>query len=143
MTRNGDGLSLSTRLNRLFDLVRPLNAPEHTNAQVAAAASISLGYTVHTSSIEHLRDGIDPGNDILVLSAVAKHFSIPGYYLCGSATEYMQFDIQLQNLIATREAGVKFVALRSHSDRLSAAAVDELSALICSVTTDNAQHDAT
>jgi hypothetical protein len=143
MSRNNESLSLSTRLNRLFDLVRPLNAPEHTNAQVAASASNLLGYTLHTAAIQHLRDGIDPGNSIPVLSAVAKHFSVPDYYLCGSATEYTKFDIQLQNLIATREAGVKFVALRSHSDRLSAAAVDELTTLIQTVTLDDGEHDVT
>lgn len=107
-----DTLTLSAKVNRLFDAFRARHEPEQTEEAVAQSVSHLLGRTVVASEIAALRRG---GNGEVapdLLGGLVRHFGVPHAYLATSGSRADSLDKQLQLLVAARDAGVERLALR-------------------------------
>ncbi|EWM12544.1 helix-turn-helix domain-containing protein [Kutzneria sp. 744] len=74
--------TLSDRLNRLFDVRRPVAAPEraYTNREVVTAAK-AAGFELSESHLSELRRGIKQNPTLRTLQAVASFFQVQvGYF---------------------------------------------------------------
>ena len=75
-------MTLSDRLNRLFDVRRPEDAPErtYTNREVVTGCK-AAGFELSESHLSELRRGVKQNPTLRTLQAVASFFRVPvGYF---------------------------------------------------------------
>ncbi|WP_228807875.1 hypothetical protein [Nocardia otitidiscaviarum] len=120
-TNDGARLPLSARVHRLFTTFHARTAPEQSAADVARSVSALLGRTVAAEEIEALRSGHYDHDtaDAQVLAGLAEHFGVDPVYLTGDTAIATYVDRQLQMLAATRDAGVRNLALRGDNVDIS------------------------
>lgn len=105
-------LTLSAKVNRLFELYRSRDESEQSEVAVAGSVSRILGRAVSPDEIAALRvDGVDAA-DPGIVDGLIRHFGVPEAYLTTSGAHADNLDKQLQLLVAARDAGVKRLALR-------------------------------
>ncbi|WP_159847344.1 hypothetical protein [Nocardia sp. CY41] len=121
---DGAALALSHKINRLFAVVHPRNAPERSTESVAVQVSEFLGRPVDPGYLRRLRDGeFDDRNtgatvDAAVLAAVARGFGVAADYLLTRGSTADAIDRELELLATMRDANVASIALRgSNVDR--------------------------
>jgi hypothetical protein len=126
MTDNGPDratLALSRKINRLFAVVHPRDAPERSVESVAEQAGDFLGRPVPPGLLTRLRDGeFDDANagavDPEILAAVARSFGVAADYLLTRGPAADAIDRELELLATMRDANVASIALRgSNIDR--------------------------
>lgn len=74
--------TLSDRLNRLFDVRRPAEAPDraYTNREVVNACK-AAGFELSESHLSELRRGVKQNPTLRTLQAIASFFTVPvGYF---------------------------------------------------------------
>lgn len=121
---DGAALALSHKINRLFAVVHPRDAPERSTESVAVQVSELLGRPVHPGYLRRLRDGEfdDPDTgaavDAEILAAVARGFGVAADYLVTRGSTADAIDRELELLATMRDANVASIALRgSNVDR--------------------------
>ena len=107
-----DGLTLASRINRLFDVFRRRQEPEQSVETVARSVSNLIDRYVSADDISKLRSEPTLAVDPDVLVGLARHFGVPVEYLTAPNQRGHDLDTQLQLLAAARDAGVKHLALR-------------------------------
>ncbi|WP_039800346.1 hypothetical protein [Nocardia araoensis] len=117
-------LTLSHKINRLFAVVHPRNAPERSTESVAGQIGEILGRAVPPGYLTRLREGEfddrEPGAavDVEILAAVARSFGVAADYLLTRGPAAEAIDRELELLATMRDANVASVALRgSNIDR--------------------------
>ncbi|MFE7744483.1 hypothetical protein [Nocardia sp. NPDC057455] len=117
-------LALSRKINRLFAVVHPRDAPERSVESVALQAGELLGRPVPPGYLARLRDGeFDDENagaavDAQILAAVARSFGVAADYLLTRGPAADAIDRELELLATMRDANVASIALRgSNIDR--------------------------
>lgn len=95
-------MELAGRLNKLFDVMHPVGAPEVSNATVAAAVAEQSGISITSEKLGRLRDSSEksPGTDVLL--AIAEFFGVSAAYLTDVDLD-PSIDAQLNLLRALRE----------------------------------------
>lgn len=81
-TDRGTPMTLSDRLNRLFEVRRPVDAPEraYTNREVVTASK-AAGFELSESHLSELRRGVKQNPTLRTLQVVAAFFQVPvGYF---------------------------------------------------------------
>lgn len=129
---NAPTLSLSERLNKLFEANRAAHEAEESNDSVADALAEALGRHVPVGSIDVLRSGRDidgKSNDLETILALAAHFDAPGSYLLTWDSTAVRFDRELSLLIQMRDSGVLLLAMRDGGDAVENDLIDILKQL--------------
>ena len=104
--------SLATKLDRLFQAVRPAGRSEYSYQEVADAIRGEGGPTISATYLWQLRKGIRDNPTRNHLAALARFFGVsPAYFFDDDAAEVV--DAQLSLLAAMRDASVRSVALRA------------------------------
>src|SRR6201986_2161682 len=104
--------SLSTKLDRLFQAVRPGGRGEYSYQEVADAIRRTGGPTISATYLWQLRKGLRDNPTRNHLAALAKFFGVsPAYFFDEDAAEMV--DAQLSLLAAMRDTSVRSVALRA------------------------------
>jgi transcriptional regulator with XRE-family HTH domain len=104
--------SLATKLDRLFQAVRPAGGSEYSYQEVADAIRGEGGPTISATYLWQLRKGIRDNPTRNHLAALARFFGVsPAYFFDDDAAEVV--DAQLSLLAAMRDASVRSVALRA------------------------------
>ncbi len=96
-------MELAGRLNKLFDVMHPVGAPEVSNATVAAAVA---GVSVTPEDLGRLRDGSEKSPGTVVLCAIAEFFGVSASYLTDVDLD-SSIDAQLNLLRALRDRRVQ------------------------------------
>src|ERR1700733_15205061 len=103
---------LSTKLDRLFQAVRPGGRGEYSYQEVADTIRNGGGPTISTTYLWQLRKGLRDNPTRNHLAALARFFGVsPAYFFDEDAAEVV--DAQLSLLAAMRDASVRSVALRA------------------------------
>lgn len=105
-------LTLATKVNRLFEVYRARHETEQTEDEVAKSISSIIGRSVTACQVRALRLGTNGPPDPGLIDGLVQHFSVPPEYLKTNGERAEQLDTQLRLLAATRDAGVKRLALR-------------------------------
>ena len=104
--------SLATKLDRLFQAVRPGGRGEYSYQEVADAIRSEGGPTISATYLWQLRKGLRDNPTRNHLAALARFFGVsPAYFFDDDAAEVV--DAQLSLLAAMRDASVRSVALRA------------------------------
>jgi transcriptional regulator with XRE-family HTH domain len=104
--------SLATKLDRLFQAVRPAGRSEYSYQEVADAIRGEGGPTISATYLWQLRKGLRDNPTRNHLAALARFFGVsPAYFFDDDAAEVV--DAQLSLLAAMRDASVRSVALRA------------------------------
>ena len=104
--------SLATKLDRLFQAIRPAGRSEYSYQEVADAIRGDGGPTISATYLWQLRKGIRDNPTRNHLAALARFFGVsPAYFFDDDAAEVV--DAQLSLLAAMRDASVRSVALRA------------------------------
>ncbi|MBF6194911.1 hypothetical protein [Nocardia implantans] len=121
---NSTELTLSRKINRLFAVVHPRDAPERSTESVARQAGEILGRPVPPGYLARLRDGEFDDRDACaaadadILGAVARSFGVAADYLLTRGPAAEAIDRELELLATMRDANVASIALRgSNIDR--------------------------
>ncbi|WP_216908098.1 hypothetical protein [Nocardia noduli] len=117
-------LTLSRKINRLFETMHPRAAPERASSSVAEQVSTTLHRTVSAQHIDSMRDGVfdERAVDDDVLAAIAHCFGVESDYLTTTGDAARSIDRELELLATMRDANVASIALRGSDvdlDRLS------------------------
>lgn len=111
-TENADfPLTISARINRLFDVCRGRAESPQTTAEVAVALSRLIGRAVSHDELDTVRAGSCPPSPELLVG-LSRHFGVPVEYLDTTGQRVEELDKQLRLLAAVRDAGVQQLALR-------------------------------
>lgn len=105
-------LTLATKVNRLFEVYRARHETEQTEDEVAKSVSSIIGRSVSACQVRALRSGTTAPPDPGLIDGLIQHFAVPPEYLKTDGERAEQLDTQLRLLAATRDAGVKRLALR-------------------------------
>jgi transcriptional regulator with XRE-family HTH domain len=104
--------SLATKLDRLFQAVRPGGRAEYSYQEVADAIRSEGGPTISATYLWQLRKGLRDNPTRNHLAALARFFGVsPAYFFDEDTAEVV--DAQLSLLAAMRDASVRSVALRA------------------------------
>src|SRR5947209_2339430 len=104
--------SLSEKLDRLFQTVRPRDGGEYSFEEVAEALRTRGGPTISATYIWQLRKGLRDNPTKHHLEALADFFGVsPAYFFDDEAAE--RIDAELDLLTAIRDAQVRQLALRA------------------------------
>ncbi|HEY0719374.1 MAG TPA: helix-turn-helix domain-containing protein [Streptosporangiaceae bacterium] len=104
--------SLATKLDRLFQAVRPGGRGEYTYQEVADTIRDGGGPTISATYLWQLRKGLRDNPTRNHLAALARFFGVsPAYFFDEDTAEMV--DAQLSLLAAMRDASVRSVALRA------------------------------
>ncbi len=104
--------SLASKLDRLFQAVRPGGRGEYSYQEVADAIRAEGGPTISATYLWQLRKGLRDNPTRNHLAALARFFGVsPAYFFDDDAAEVV--DAQLTLLAAMRDASVRSVALRA------------------------------
>ena len=104
--------SLASKLDRLFQAVRPGGRGEYSYQEVADAIRAEGGPTISATYLWQLRKGLRDNPTRNHLAALARFFGVsPAYFFDDDAAEVV--DAQLSLLAAMRDASVRSVALRA------------------------------
>ncbi|HEY2522091.1 MAG TPA: XRE family transcriptional regulator [Streptosporangiaceae bacterium] len=104
--------SLATKLDRLFQAVRPGGRGEYSYQEVADSIRSEGGPTISATYLWQLRKGLRDNPTRNHLAALAKFFGVsPAYFFDEDTAEMV--DAQLSLLAAMRDASVRTVALRA------------------------------
>jgi len=98
-------MDLAGRLNKLFDVMHPVGAPEVSNATVAAAVAEQSGVSVTPEDLGRLRAGSEKSPGTVVLRAIAEFFGVSAAYLTDVNLD-PSIDAQLNLLRALRDQRV-------------------------------------
>jgi transcriptional regulator with XRE-family HTH domain len=110
-TRNDS--ELSSKLNRLFDIMRKPSEPPLSNAAAAEAITKQTGVSISPAYIWQLRSGVKTNPTVQHLRAIAEFFGVPASYLIDRDLD-PGIDAQLNLLQALRDSGVRDLATRAH-----------------------------
>jgi transcriptional regulator with XRE-family HTH domain len=104
--------SLSEKLDRLFQTVRPRDGGEYSFEEVAEALRGRGGPTISATYVWQLRKGLRDNPTKRHLEALADFFGVsPAYFFDDEAAE--RIDAELDLLAAIRDAQVRQLALRA------------------------------
>ncbi len=104
--------SLASKLDRLFQAVRPGGRGEYSYQEVADAIRAEGGPTISATYLWQLRKGLRDNPTRNHLAALARFFGVsPAYFFDDDAAELV--DAQLSLLAAMRDTSVRSVALRA------------------------------
>ena len=104
--------SLATKLDRLFQAVRPGGRGEYSYQEVADSIRSEGGPTISATYLWQLRKGLRDNPTRNHLAALARFFGVsPAYFFDEDTAEVV--DAQLSLLAAMRDASVRTVALRA------------------------------
>jgi ESX-1-secreted protein regulator len=104
--------SLASKLDRLFQAVRPGGRGEYSYQEVADSIRSEGGPTISATYLWQLRKGLRDNPTRNHLAALAKFFGVsPAYFFDEDTAEMV--DAQLSLLAAMRDASVRTVALRA------------------------------
>ncbi|MCX5340304.1 helix-turn-helix domain-containing protein [Streptomyces sp. NPDC058409] len=104
--------TLASKLDYLFETVRPRGRAAYTHEEVATEIAKRGGPTVSASYIWSLRTGKKDNPTMRHLEALADFFGVPPSYFF-SAEDSERVESELALLTAFRDAEVRGVALRS------------------------------
>lgn len=132
--------SLSERLNRLFEVLRPARSPERafTNREVVTACRAE-GWDLSESHLSELRRGVKQNPTVRTLKAVAWFFEVPvGFFTDPAVTA------EVERTLAEREQRLlqQLADSRQAQDELRNAARELQDALRASGVTKTARRDA-
>lgn len=126
MAEEDGGRTLSEKLNRLFETVRPRAGEDYSYEEVANSIR-EQGISISHTYIWQLRKGIRTNPTKRHLEGLAAFFGVsPAYFFDDQTAE--QIDVELALLAAMRDGSVRQVALRV-SD-LSPASLDTVNELV-------------
>ncbi|MFE6101286.1 helix-turn-helix domain-containing protein [Streptomyces laurentii] len=104
--------SLASKLDHLFETVRPRDRGPYTHEEVANEIAKRGGPTISASYIWSLRTGKKDNPTMRHLEALADFFGVPpSYFFASEDSERIESELEL--LTAFRDAEVRGVALRS------------------------------
>ncbi|ALG11908.1 hypothetical protein [Kibdelosporangium phytohabitans] len=132
--------SLSEQLNRLFDVLRPSDAPERgfTNREVVTACRAE-GWDMSESHLSELRRGVKQNPTLRTLKAVAWFFDVPVGYFTDPAVA-----AEVERTLTEREQRLRkqLTESRAARDELRDAARELQDALRASGVTRTARRDS-
>jgi len=109
----GVGASLATKLDYLFDVVRPIGENRRYSQREIVATINAAGYPMSNSHMSELRRGTKDNPTMHVLAGIAHAFGVRAAYLMDDPQVVEEVEAELELQAAQRDAEVVDIAMRA------------------------------